>query len=56
MDKRGQMPVTEVIAIVLAIIVFAVAVVIAVYFRSYSSSFMKDIWNVISFSWLFGNG
>lgn len=56
MDSRAQMPVTEVIAIVLAVIVFVVAIIIAVYFRNYGSSLMQDIWNVISFSWLFGHG
>ena len=56
MQKKGQMPVTEVIAIVIAIIVLALGVVLAIYFRGYIFSFIKGIQSVLSFSWLFGHG
>ncbi|MDP8012690.1 MAG: hypothetical protein RAK22_01135 [Nanoarchaeota archaeon] len=56
MQNKGQMPVTEVIAIVIAIIVLALGVVLAIYFRGYIFSFTKDVQSVLSFSWLFGHG
>jgi hypothetical protein len=47
------MPITEIIAIVIAIIVLLVGVVIALYFQSGGTNLGNEIWKAISFSWLF---
>ncbi|MCW1301764.1 MAG: hypothetical protein OH316_01350 [Candidatus Parvarchaeota archaeon] len=55
MSRKGQVPVTEVIAVVIAIVILAVIVVLLVHFGGSSSTLMNDFWNAISFSWLFGH-
>ncbi len=55
-NKKGEMPITEIIAIVIAIIVLLVGVVIALYFSSGGASLGNSIFKALSFSWLFGNG
>ncbi len=54
-NKRGEMPITEIIAIILAIVVLVVGIIIAVYFQSGGGSIGNAIYRLISFSWLFGN-
>ncbi|MGC8516656.1 MAG: hypothetical protein ACP5MT_02060 [Candidatus Acidifodinimicrobium sp.] len=54
-DEKGQVPVTEVIAVVIAVVVLLTIVVLLVYFGHSSSTLMSDFWNAISFSWLFGH-
>ncbi|EFD92929.1 MAG: hypothetical protein BJBARM5_0302 [Candidatus Parvarchaeum acidophilus ARMAN-5] len=56
MNKKGQMPITEIIAIILAIIVLFAGIVIALIFSGAATTIGKDITNVFSFSWLFGKG
>lgn len=56
MDSKGQMPITEIIAIILAIIVLFAGIVIALIFSGSASTIGKDLTNVFSFSWLFGKG
>lgn len=55
-NKKGEMPITEIIAIVIAIIVLLIGVVIALYFQSGGITLGNAIFKAISFSWLFGNG
>ena len=55
-NKKGQAPINEIIAIVIAIIVLLIGVVIALYFQSGGSTLGNAIFKAISFSWLFGNG
>lgn len=55
MDRRGQVPVTEVIAVVIAVVILGTIVVLLVHFGGSSSTLMGDFWNAISFSWLFGH-
>ncbi len=50
------MPITEIIAIVLAIIVFSAALIIAVLFKGAGATIAKDMTSVFSFSWLYGKG
>ncbi len=56
MDKKGQMPITEIIAIILGIIVLFAGMVIAMIFSGGASTIGKDIISVFSFSWLYGKG
>jgi hypothetical protein len=56
MNSKGQMPITETIAIVLAIIVFSAALIIAVLFKGAGATIAKDMTSVFSFSWLYGKG
>lgn len=55
-NRKGEMPITEIIAIVIAIIILLVGVVIALYFQSGGGNLGDAIFKAISFSWLFGNG
>jgi hypothetical protein len=55
-NKKGEMPITEIVAIIIAIIMVLVGVAIALYFSNGGSSIGADIFRAISFSWLFGNG
>ena len=54
-DKKGQVPVTEVIAVIIAVVVAVTIIILLVYFGHSSSTLMSDFWNAISFSWLFGH-
>ncbi len=56
MDKKGQMPITEIIAIVLSIIALFAGIVIALILTGAGSIIAKDLTNVFSFSWLYGKG
>ncbi len=50
------MPITEIIAIVLAILVLFAGLVIALIFTNAGSTIAKDITAAFSFSWLYGKG
>ncbi|MBE5728428.1 hypothetical protein IHE51_01040 [Candidatus Parvarchaeota archaeon] len=54
-DKKGQVPVTEVIAVIIAVVAAVTIIILLVYFGHSSSTLMSDFWNAISFSWLFGH-
>jgi hypothetical protein len=56
MNSKGQMPTTEIIAIILAIIVLSAGIVIAILFKGAGATISKDMTNVFSFSWLYGKG
>jgi hypothetical protein len=56
MNNKGQMPITEIIAIILAILVLFAGIVIAIIFTGASATIGKDITNVFSFNWLYGKG
>lgn len=56
MDKKGQMPITQIIAIILALIVLFAGIVIALIFSGDASAIARDIVSVFSFSWLYGGG
>jgi hypothetical protein len=56
MNNKGQMPITEIIAIVLAILVLFAGLVIALIFTNAGSTIAKDITAAFSFSWLYGKG
>ncbi|MCL4397220.1 hypothetical protein M1494_02640 [Candidatus Parvarchaeota archaeon] len=56
MNSKGQMPITEIIAIILAIIVLFAGIVIALIFTGAGSTIAKDMTSVFSFSWLYGKG
>ncbi|MCL5009458.1 MAG: hypothetical protein M1433_00525 [Candidatus Parvarchaeota archaeon] len=56
-NKKGEMPVTEIVAIVIALVVLAIGIVIAaIYLLGGGTSIGNDILKAVSFSWLFGNG
>lgn len=55
-SKKGEMPITEIIAIVIAIIMLLVGVVIALYFQGGGANLGNEIWKALSFSWLFQGG
>ncbi len=54
--ERGQMPVTEIIAIILAIIVLLVGIAIALYLSHGGNSISTAIVQLFSFRWLYGGG
>jgi hypothetical protein len=57
LNKKGEMPITEIVAIVIALILAGIGVVIAATFLlGGGTSIANDILKAISFSWLFGNG
>jgi hypothetical protein len=55
-NKKAEMPITEIIAIVIAFVLLLVGVVIAYYFQNGGFNLGAAIYRAISFSWLFGNG
>ena len=55
-NRKGEMPITEIIAIVIAIVVLVVGVVIALYLEHNGFNLGAEISKTLSFSWLFGNG
>ena len=56
MNNKGQMPITEIIAIILAIIVLFAGIIIGLIFTGAGSTMAKDMTSVFSFSWLYGKG
>lgn len=54
MNRKAQMPISEVIALIIAVIILFVGIVLAVYFTKSGSSLSADIVNALSFNWLFG--
>lgn len=48
------MPISEIIALVIAVIILLVGIVLAVYFSKGGGSLSADIVNALSFNWLFG--
>ncbi|MCL4362814.1 MAG: hypothetical protein OH338_01990 [Candidatus Parvarchaeota archaeon] len=56
MNSKGQMPITEIIAIILAIIVLFAGIIIGLIFTGAGSTIAKDMTSVFSFSWLYGKG
>lgn len=56
MNSKGQMPITEIIAIILAIIVLFAGIIIGLIFTGAGSTIASDITKVFSFSWLYGKG
>ena len=56
-NKKGQMPITEIVAIVISLVLLGIgAFIAATYLLGGGSSIANDILKAISFSWLFGNG
>ncbi len=56
MNKKGELPLTEIIAIIIAIIILVAIILILIVFSGGGFSVSQELWSVVSFSWLFGNG
>ena len=56
MNSKGQMPTTEIVAIILAMIALFAGIIISLIFTGAGSTIASDITKVFSFSWLYGNG